>query len=275
MAAQYTEISGQEMEVFLKRAFRALRPTQGMQKGAIYYDLKLSPTVVIRVWTSIGSWGISAEAGESAIRVQFLGVKVNRPLVSGKAPMVKRTQGWRNTLQDKIEEYLELYEEKPEYWDARGGAEPGSKGPSASAKQVSFILGMAARASEDQWDGTGLSWPVDEQEVKNLTSKEASKVIDVLLGHGLGGRRYSSDELTDMDVRSILRQEVMRSIQADAIQVRIACEGACEGNCGKSECGGSCGVECTCKKAPPVVVAQVPSLNSSSYEDPIIASILV
>lgn len=274
MAAQYTEISGQEMEVFLKRAFRALRPTQGIQNKEIYYDLKLSPQVAIRVWTSIRPWGASAGVGEDAIRVQFLGVKVNRPLVSGKAPIVKRTQNWRNSLQDKIEEYLELYEEKSEYWDGRGGAEPGSKGPSASDKQVKFILGMGAKAEDDQWSDTGLSWPVDEKEVRNLTSKEASKVIEVLLSHGLGGRRYSSDELADVGVRSILRQEIMKSIQADAIQDRLACEGSCEGNCGKSEC--SCKGECNCsKKTPPVVAAQVVIPEGpSSFGDPVIASIL-
>ena len=275
MAAQYTEISGQEMEVFLKRAFRALRPTQGMQNKEIYYDLKLSPQVAIRVWTSIRPWGASAGVGEDAIRVQFMGVKVNRPLVSGKAPIVKRTQGWRNTLQDKIEDYLELYEEKSEYWDARGGAEPGSNGPPASDKQIKFILGMASKAEEAQWDETGLSWPVDEQEIRGLTSKEASKVIETLLSHGLG-RRYSSEELDDVGVRSILRQEVVRSLQADAHQDRLACEGACEGNCGKSECtcGGACSGDCDCSKGPSsTVVAQVASL-SQTCEDPVIASIL-
>jgi hypothetical protein len=273
MAAQYTEISEQEMEVFLKRAFRALRPTKGVQKE-IYYDLKLSPQVAIRVWTSIVPWGSSAGAGKDAIRVQFMGVKVNRPLVSGKSPIVKRTQGWRNSLQDKIEEYLELYEEKAEYWDERGGAEPGSKGPTVSDKQVKFILSMGAKAEEAQWDETGLAWPVDEQEVQGLTSKEASKVIEILLGHGLGGpRRYSSDELTAVGVRSILRQEVMRSLQADSIQDRVACEGNCGGNCDKSEC--TCGGECTCeKKTTPVVDQVVSTLIVPSYEDPVIASIL-
>jgi hypothetical protein len=273
MAAQYTEISGQEMEVFLKRAFRALRPTQGMQNKEIYYDLKLSPQVVIRVWTSIRPWGASAGVGEDAIRVQLLGVRVNRPLVSGKAPIVKRTQGWRNSLQDKIEEYLELYEEKSAYFDGVGGAEPGSKGPSASDKQVKFILSMGSKAEEAQWDDTGLSWPVDEQEVKNLTSKEASKVIEALLGHGLG-RRYSSEELADVGVRSILRREVMRSLQADSIQERIACEGGCSGDCDKSEC--TCGGVCTCgKKATALVSAQVPpNPRQTHYEDPVIASIL-
>jgi len=276
MAAQYTEITGQEMEVFLKRAFRALRPTQGMQNKEVYYDLKLSPQVAIRVWTSIRPWGASAGVGEDAIRVQLLGIKVNRPLVSGKAPIVKRTQNWRNSLQDKIEDYLELYEEKSEYWDARGGAEPGSKGPSASDKQVKFILGMGARAEEAQWDETGLSWPIDEQEVKNLTSKEASKVIEILLSHGLG-RRYSSEELGDVGVRTILRQEIMRSLQADSLQERMACDGPCEGNCGKEECSceGGCSGDCDCvKEAPaPVVVAQV-ATPSTGYEDPVIASIL-
>lgn len=275
MAAQYTEITGKEMEVFLKRAFRALRPTQGIQSKEIYYDLKLSSQVAIRVWTAIKPWGASAGVGEDAIRVQFMGVKVNRPLVSGKAPIVKRTQNWRNSLQDKIEEYLELYEEKSEYWDERGGAEPGSKGPAASDKQVKFILGMGAKAEEMQWDSTGLSWPVDEQEVRNLTSREASKIIETLLSHGLG-RRYSSEDLGDVEVRSILRQEIMRSLQADSLQERMACDGDCEGDCGKAEgtCDGNCGGSCDCEKekSPPPVVAQ--TVISTGLEDPLIASIL-
>ena len=96
-----------------------------------------------------------------------------------------------------------------------------------------------------------------------------------MLSHGLG-RRYSSEELDDVGVRSILRQEVVRSLQADAHQDRLACEGACEGNCGKSECtcGGACSGDCDCSKGPSsTVVAQVASL-SQTCEDPVIASIL-
>jgi len=223
----YVEVTGPEMEAFLKRGFRALRPTQGTQNRELYYDLTLSPTVFIRVWTSIRPWGSSAGVGEDAIRVQFMGSKINRPLVSGKAPIVKRTNNWRNSLQDKIEDYLELYEEKAEYWDERGGAEPGSKGPPASFKQVKFIMSMAGRATEEQWTETGLSWPVDESEVKDLESKQASRIIETLLGQGLGNKRYSSRTLDELGVRAIIRDQIAKSKGPG----KVSCEGSCEGGC--------------------------------------------
>lgn len=270
----YVEISGTEMETFLKRAFRALRPEKGLQNKEIFYDLKLSPTVAIRVWTSIRPWGSSAGVGEDAIRIQFLGVKVNRPLVSGKAPIVKRTNSWRNSLQDKIEEYLELYEEKADYWDERGGAEPGSKGPPASDKQIRFLMSMAAKASEEQWADTDLRWPVEEQELRTLTSKEASKVIEILLNHGLGNRRYAAEIAGEVDVRAILREQVRASLQEDLFKDREACEGAC----GKTECtcGGACTGICTCgkKTQPTVVTANKWKAPPNSEYDDIIASIL-
>jgi len=277
MAAQYTVITLPEMETFLKRAFRALRPKQGTQNREIYYDLNLSPQVVIRVWTSIVSaWGSAAGAGEDAIRVQLLGVRVNRPLVSGKAPIVKRTQNWRNSLQDRIEDYLELYEEKSEYWDERGGAEPGSKGPAASAKQINFILSMGSKAEEAQWDETGLSWPVDESEVQNLTTKDASRVIETLLSQGLG-RRYAS-EITDVGIREVLRQEITKSLQASMLE-ELSCEKSCGETCGGDckepgcTCGGKCKGGCQCSKPPAPIVTKVAS-TSMSYEDPVVASIL-
>jgi hypothetical protein len=268
----YVDISLTEMETFLKRAFRALRPEKGSQNSEYYYDLKLSPTVIIRVWTSIKSWGGAAGVGDDAIRIQFYGSKVNRPLVSGKAPIVKRTNSWKNSLQEKIEDYLELYEEKAEYWDERGGAEPGSKGPTASDKQVKFILSLARGASEEQWTDTDLSWPVDEGEVRTLTSKEASKVIETLLGHGLG-RRYASEDGTDsVDVRAILRDQVRAALQSEMFESKLACDGAC----GNTEC--TCGGTCTCggnckSSEPPPVVAKTASSWKATDVDPIIASI--
>lgn len=223
----YVEVTGPEMEAFLKRGFRALRPKQGTQNRELYYDLTLSPTVFIRVWTSIRPWGSSAGVGEDAIRVQLMGSKVNRPLVSGKAPIVKRTNSWRDSLQDKIEDYLETYEEQKEYFDERGGAEPGSKGPPASIKQVKFIMSMASRATEEQWGETGLSWPADEGEVKELESKQASRIIEILLGQGLGNKRYSSRTLDELGVRAIIRDQIMKSS-------------------GKASCEGSCGGDCSC-----------------------------
>lgn len=128
MAATYTEITVEEMDQFLKRGFRALRPRQGNDRGEIYYDLTLSDHVLIRVWTSIHpKRGTGAEIGTDAIRVQLLGKKSQRPLLAKaitKIPIVKRTQGWRNSLQERIEDVYELYEDKHDYFDERASGEP-------------------------------------------------------------------------------------------------------------------------------------------------------
>jgi hypothetical protein len=125
MAAQYTEVTLDDMEKFLKRGFRALRPKQAVQNGEYFYDLALSPNVAIRVWTSVRRGSSSgAGVGEDAIRVQLMGVPNKRPLMAGKAPIVKRTQGWRNTLQNKIEDLMESYDEREGYWEARAGGTP-------------------------------------------------------------------------------------------------------------------------------------------------------
>jgi hypothetical protein len=123
MAAQYTEVTLDDMEKFLKRGFRALRPKQGVNRGEYYYDLTLSPHMLIRVWTSIQRGSDSgAGVGEDAIRVQLLSMLTKRPLVAGKAPIVKRTQGWKNTLQNKIEDAIEIAEEKEAAGDAQDAA---------------------------------------------------------------------------------------------------------------------------------------------------------
>jgi hypothetical protein len=118
MAAQYIEITLDEMEKFLKRGFRALRPKQGQQRGEIYFDLHLGHFVGIRIWTSIRPRsGTGAEVGADAIRIQLISLKDQGPLEKGKAPIVKRTQGWRNSLQDRIEELAEKYEDNDEFWE--------------------------------------------------------------------------------------------------------------------------------------------------------------
>lgn len=122
MAATYTEISIEDMEKFLKRGFRALRPKQVLKNGEVVFDLGLSQNVAIRVYTSIRpSSGMGAGKGSDSIKILLWGPKLNRPLTSGKAaPIVKRTEGWRNSLQDRIEGMMELYEEKEKYWEERG-----------------------------------------------------------------------------------------------------------------------------------------------------------
>jgi hypothetical protein len=118
MAATYTEVSLEDMEKFLRRGFRSLRPKQGSQFNEYYFDLTLGPSVDIRVWSSVGvRSGTGAEKGADAIRVQLLSSKDNKPLEKGKAPIVKRTQGWRTSLQDRIEDLIEKYESNDEFWE--------------------------------------------------------------------------------------------------------------------------------------------------------------
>lgn len=119
MAAQYTEVSLDEIEKFLKRSFRVLRPVQDVSRGEVLYDLKLGKFVGIRVWTSVHRGQSSgAGAGQDAIRVGLISLKDKGPLERGKLPIVKRTQNWRDSLTDKIEDCIEKYEEKDEFWEA-------------------------------------------------------------------------------------------------------------------------------------------------------------
>lgn len=119
-AATYTVVSAEDMHKFLTRAFRAMNPQKGINRGELYYDLSLSPKVGVRVWTSIQTGAASgADVGEDAIRIQLYSLTGKRPLKSGKAPIVKRTQGWRDNLQDRIEDEIESYHEKEDYWESR------------------------------------------------------------------------------------------------------------------------------------------------------------
>lgn len=114
MAAQFTEVSLDEMVKYLQRAFHALEPQRQINvRGELAIDLPLSEKVSILVFTSIGfNSAQAAGLGEDAIRVGLF--RGGRPLKPGKLPIVKRTQGWKNTLRDKIEEAMEIYDERSE-----------------------------------------------------------------------------------------------------------------------------------------------------------------
>ena len=120
MAAQFTEITLQDMETFLKRAFRVLKPTQGKQRGEVVFDLFFTPQIGVRVFSSIGQDAYSASGvGTDAIRVLFYNYSKNRPMLTGKAPIVKRTGGWRDNLKDRIEDIMEMFDDKEGYWESR------------------------------------------------------------------------------------------------------------------------------------------------------------
>jgi len=132
MAATYTEITLQEMETFLTRAFHALHPKKSKMRGEVVYDLHLSDTTGIRVWTSISGMdqdlqgGSAAGVGQDAIRVQLYSFTRNKPLMPGKAPIVKRTQGWRDSLRERIEDDMERYSDKEAVIESGGFVNWGS-----------------------------------------------------------------------------------------------------------------------------------------------------
>lgn len=234
MAAQYTEVTLEDMEKFLKRGFRALRPKQGVQHNEYYYDLFLSPNVSIRVWTSVQrNTGSGAGVGEDAIRVQLMNVPGRRPLLKGKAPIVKRTQGWRNTLQTKIEDCIETYEEKLEYFEGRANQTPQTpQAPTSSPpppadtpspsvptaptprppgggptdKQVNFVKKLMTRANPDRLEASGiferfrgLEWPFSEANIRSMPLRQVSQLIDALMT-AVGWQRYADSE-ADYDYR--------------------------------------------------------------------------
>ncbi len=243
MAAQYTEVTLEDMERFLKRGYRALRPKQGVQGSEYYYDLSLSSNVVIRVWTSVkrGS-ATGAGVGEDAIRVQFYGVHVKRSLVPGKVPIVKRTQNWRNSLQNKIEDVMELYEEKAAYWESRAGgssdpetpapvAQPAAQpvapappppqvaptpapvrpsGPPPSDKQVNFVKLLMSRAKVDDLEAEGLfvkyrelAWPFDPANIRSMSMRRVSQLIDDLMSAVGYQRRFAAGDPAEYDVATV------------------------------------------------------------------------
>jgi hypothetical protein len=111
--ATYTEVSLDEMRTFLKRAFHALEPQkESAERGEIIINLPLSERVVIKVFTSIAAGrDQAAGVGADAIRVGIY--RDGRPLKSGKWPIVKRTQGWKDNLRERVEDMMEKADADP------------------------------------------------------------------------------------------------------------------------------------------------------------------
>jgi hypothetical protein len=112
MAAQFTQVSLEDIVVFLKRAFHALEPQRQINvRGETAIELPLSDKVAILVFTTVGYGGASAAGvGADAIRVGLY--RNGRPLQSGKLPIVKRTQGWKDNLRERVEDALERYDDR-------------------------------------------------------------------------------------------------------------------------------------------------------------------
>lgn len=130
-AVQPAIITKEEMSKVIRRSFRAMDPDEGVFAGELFYDLTLeegSP-VVVRVMTSISSSrGTSYGVGEDAIRVGLAarGGKNLMVLVTVKRIQTvdkngKVTPTWQDNLRARIEDSIENYHEKEEYWRGRAG----------------------------------------------------------------------------------------------------------------------------------------------------------
>jgi hypothetical protein len=110
MAAQFTDVSLDDMRTFLKRAFHALEPQKEENvRGELVINLPLSKRVAIKVFTSVSAGREQAAGvGADAIRVGIY--RDGRPLKSGKWPIVKRTQGWKENLRERVEDMMEKYD---------------------------------------------------------------------------------------------------------------------------------------------------------------------
>lgn len=227
MAAVYTKFSLDDIERFLKRGWRAMRPRKGVQRE-IFYDLSLGPNVFIRVWSSIYPNETLVRGKERRpMRVQLLAGRLGgkgQPLTGKKrAPTVKRTQNWRGTLQKRIEDYIEQYTDDESKFEWIGGkrkeeeaaeeAAPTPKPttrppattparrsgiPYATQPQINYIQGLRRRASQEDWEGLAerydLSDSPTDEELESVSKSDASRIIGALKDMQGSGRRWSSGE---------------------------------------------------------------------------------
>jgi len=122
MSATFTQITIKEIDDFLKRAFRVMRPRPAPNAwgGELTRDLSLSDKVSIRILTSVHEGTEQAAGrGSDAIRVQSWSKRRNGPLKGGKMPIVKRTQNWRDSLRARVEDLMEEYDDQTAMWESR------------------------------------------------------------------------------------------------------------------------------------------------------------
>lgn len=118
-ASTYVSISLHDFEKFLYRGYRALSPKKYESRGEIVFDLQLSDFVFVRVYSSLRrDSGMGAGVGGDAIRVGLVDLQ-GRPLMAGKMSRVYRTTNWTDNLRKLIDEMMETYEDRTEYWDGR------------------------------------------------------------------------------------------------------------------------------------------------------------
>lgn len=235
MAATFTEVTLEDMEKFLKRAYRPLRPKKGEDRGEVYYDLNLSDNkIFIRIWTSIRPHsGQGAGVGQDAIRVTMV-TKGGKPLVK-KGKIVKRTKNWRHNVQDRVDGLLEDYEAKTGYWknrqqerdEAPAEAKPAEPTPPPETEPGQHHEGAFTKLRNDAWGakifgqasaGDTATLATKGGKRLNVTLVEKSwsgkdrfsgKYVEVWSFEANGGRRYATDADTGemVDLTPILVAE--------------------------------------------------------------------
>lgn len=119
-AATYVNVTVDDIETFLRRAFRAYRPLKrGVFGHEVFLEMPIDDWARIQVMTAVSAQAESGRgAGEDAIRITLLGP---RGPIHGKKQFtrVHRTQNWRDALRDRIESALEYYENKITEWRAK------------------------------------------------------------------------------------------------------------------------------------------------------------
>lgn len=189
MAATFVGITQEEIEQFLTRAYRALRPHKDVIRGEIVYDLNLSRNTVIRVWSSVSPRGEGAGIGEDAIRIQLFSKTTSRPLKKGKSPIVKRTTNWRDNLKARIGDAAEEYEDREAYWEAQAAGKQDQRpapsnpaptsSPSVEDRKPTIELDWDEARREDESSGARLRIKPDSR-ARPPTDKQLS-YLSVLL----------------------------------------------------------------------------------------------
>ena len=129
-AATYVNVTVEDIEAFLRRAFRAYKPLKrGVFKNEVFIAMPIDNWARIEVMTAVSAQAVSGRGvGEDAIRITLLGPK--GPLHRAKFfTRVHRTQNWRDNLRERIETALEYYEDKITEWRVNRGPQQGGGTP--------------------------------------------------------------------------------------------------------------------------------------------------
>lgn len=181
MAAQYTEITLEDMEKFLNRGFRSLRPRKGDFRGEVTYTLHINRKVGIRIMTSIRERSeSSARVGKDTIKAFLISLADGKGLEKkeNRQTIVKRTQNWRKSLQDRIENLMEKYEEKAEFWDEWAVNRSRKGDPEKAQKEQEVQQRQEERQEEEMKNGPQ---PTYEKPRGTITDKQLNFLNKVLL----------------------------------------------------------------------------------------------